>query len=108
MMKGEINMKELKSETILVDRDAYFYLRNIMREQRGCVKLTTEQDDRIWAKAVARGKAGKAMLDDLSMGGGDGTYNGKWWSWSVETMKNMLDAAGYHYEESEPFYYINA
>lgn len=100
-------MNELKSETILVDRDAYFYLRNIMREQRGCVKITKEQDDKIWSKVLAFGKDGKARLTDLSMGGGDGTYNGKWWSWSVETIKKMLDAAGYKYEESEPYYYVN-
>lgn len=42
------------------------------------------------------------ILDDQSMGGGDGTYYGKWNSWSCADLKNILRDAGLSWEELEP------
>lgn len=95
------------SPTIWVDRDAYFYLNRISREQRGCKPLSEELEYKIWQRLTFYGKTDKYQLDNESMGGGDGTYNGRWWSWSVETLRNLLDDAGFKYEIGEDREYIS-
>jgi hypothetical protein len=84
-------------KTILVDKEAYLYLNEISRKERGCSPLTETQKDRIWSRAFKYN--GKRVLDDDSIGGGDGTYCGKWWSWSLETIKDMLTKAGFKFED---------
>lgn len=98
-------LKERTSKTILVSKVAYLYLDRISRIQRGCRRLTTEQEEKLW-KRIPKAK-GKAQLYDESMGGGDGTYNGKWWTWNVETLKRMLDDAGFKYQDGEDLHYFN-
>ena len=98
--------KECISKTILVSRNAYFYLDRLSRIQRGCKPLTVQQEEKFW-KSIYKIN-GKAQLSDNSMGGGDGTYYGKWWSWNVETLKRMLDDGGFKYQEGEDLYYFHA
>lgn len=93
-----------KSDTIYISKEAYLYLLRISRKQRGCKPLDEIAEERIWNKIHKVGD--KFRLDDQSLGGGDGTYKGKWWSWSVDTVKTMLTEAGFEYEEGEPIEYI--
>lgn len=101
-------MKEHTSATILIGRDAHEYLEAICREQRGCKPLSAEQKDRQWDRILKFKDTGMRQVYDDTYGGGDGTYWGKWWSWSVETIKTMLDEANLPYEESEPITWIDA
>lgn len=85
---------------LMVTRPAYEYLRDEMRRQRGCSPLTQEQKDRIWKQLVKFWDSGdKVRLTNNSMGGGDGTYEGKWWSWTTEDLKSMLSEGGFSWEE---------
>lgn len=94
------------TETIYIGRDAYMFLDREQRKQRGCKPISKESEDRLW-KRIMKDKQGRCLVDDNSFGGGDGTYYGKWWSWSVSTIKNMLDEAGFTYEPGKPMEYIN-
>jgi len=93
--------REKVSQTIKVDRNGYFYLRRIERKERGCKPLTEEAEERIWQMITKHGELQEVELDNDSMGGGDGTYWGQWWPWSVQTLKEMLDAAGIRYTDGK-------
>lgn len=88
----------MKQETILIGRDAYIYLDRESRKQRGCNALTIDQYLRRWNRA-SKDANGLHVTYNFSFGGGDGTYDGKWWDWSVNTLKEMLDKAGYSWEQ---------
>lgn len=87
-----------KSDVIGVNKEAYIYLQNIQRVQRGCQPWTPEQQDKMWRRCY-KTKDGLKEIDDESLGGGDGTRNGRWWSWDVETIRGMLKDAGYNWVE---------
>lgn len=93
------------SRTILVGRESYMYLHRIMQEQRGLRPLTPEQEDRLWNRQRLNAD-GLRSCSNNSLGGGDGTYDGRWWDWSVETLKKMLDEADLPYVDGEPIEYI--
>lgn len=93
------------SQTIFIGKEAHFFLSREQSRQRGFKPLPKEAEDRTWAK-MYKPVNGMRMVDDNSYGGGDGTRNGKWWGWKVETIKAMLDEAGLPYEEGEPIEYI--
>ena len=96
-------MKEYTRKTIWISKEAYFYLNRIERQQRGCKQLSAESEERVWNRIPDfRKRCDLVLVDDDSFGGGDGTYYGRWWSWDVETLKKMLDDAGYTYEDGEP------
>lgn len=101
-------MKEHTSDTILIGRDAHEYLNRIQREQRGCKPLTQEQKDRQWTRICKVGDTDMRQVCDETYGGGDGTYNGRWWSWSVATVRKMLDEADFEYVIGEPVTFIDA
>lgn len=98
-------MKQISKHVVLnriaVPRDAFIHLEQLQRKQRGCKPLTDEQLEKIWDKK-SKTKTGMIILDDQSMGGGDGTYYGKWNSWSCADLKNILRDAGLSWEELEP------
>lgn len=89
------------SKSIWIGRDAYMYLSREMRRQRGCKPLNEKQEDKRWKDVIRWGRDEKVRVDDDSFGGGDGTYEGRWWPWSVDTLKRMLTDAGYAYEDGE-------
>lgn len=93
-------MKQIKRKTdiIGVDKEAYQYLNRISRTQRGCKPLNEQQEERIWNRSI-KNKDGVVELDNNSLGGGDGTYNGKWWTWSVDTLRKMLSDGGFSWIE---------
>lgn len=93
------------SEIIGVTKEAYMYLNRICRVQRGCKVLTEELENRLWNRCYKR--EGLKVLDDNSLGGGDGTYYGKWTSWNVETLRQMLRDGGYTWVELGTHEYIN-
>lgn len=97
--------KEKTSKTIYVGKEAYFYLNGIMREQRGRKPLSEEAMEKMWNR-LNKNEKGLREVYDGSFGGGDGTYNGRWWSWSVDTIKEMLDEKGFAYEEGGELKYI--
>ena len=103
-------MRERVTESIYIDREAYMFLDRESRRQRGCKKLSKEGEDNLWKRVTGIKclmRNGKKRVDDNSFGGGDGTYYGKWWSWSIPTIKAMLDKAGFAYEIGEEVRYIN-
>lgn len=87
-----------KSEVIGVSKEAYFYLNRISRAQRGCKPLSTDTEKKIWRRCC-KNKDGLKELYNDSMGGGDGTYNGKWWSWDVDMLRQMLNEGGFTWVE---------
>ena len=92
--------EETKNENthIWVTKEAYFYLRNEMRKQRGFKPLTKEQKEKMIIYITKNGMSNKIRLDHNSLGGGDGTKDGRWWGWNVVTLKSMLKKAGYSFE----------
>ena len=87
------------TESILIGKEAYFFLRNKQRVQRGRKPLSKECEDNLWERVIHYRKDGKCPVTDYSFGGGDGTYEGKWTSWTVKMVKQMLDRAGLEYED---------
>ncbi len=101
-------MREHTSQTILINREAHEYLAELQRVQRGGKPLTPEAKDRQWNRIRKYKDTDMRQVDDNTYGGGDGTYNGRWWSWSVDTIKKMLDEAGLDYEAAEDVTWIDA
>lgn len=99
-------MKEKTRNTLIISKEAYFFLEDESRKQRGCKPLGDEQKERIYRRYVRKTPDGRMIVNDDSLGGGDGTYNGKWWSWSVDDLKRMLDEKGFSYEDGETEKYI--
>lgn len=99
-------MNQRKTKTIIVDREAYFFLDRKQRQERGGRPLTTEAEDRFWERFVQKDKNNLVELTDLSFGGGDGTHDGKWWPWNVDTLKKMLSEAGLSFKEGPDTEYI--
>ncbi len=98
-MKQISRHKNLKR--IGVTRDGFILLEKMSRHQRGCKPLNDDQLERMWQKR-AKTPEGFAILDDESMGGGDGTYYGKWTSWSCDDLKSILSDAGMTWIDLEP------
>lgn len=98
-MKNVSRHKSL--ERIGVDKEAFFYLVDLSREQRGCGVLTDVARDRIWRRRKETDDD-LVILNDESMGGGDGTYYGRWTSWSCEELKSLLQKAGHTWVDLEP------
>ena len=69
-----------------------------MRKQRGFKPLTKEQKEKMIIYITKNGMSNKIRLDHNSLGGGDGTKDGRWWGWNVVTLKSMLKKAGYSFE----------
>ena len=99
-------MVKKMTEIIGVTKEAYFYLNRISRQQRGCKPLTEVQEDKMW-KRCYKNKDGLKVLDDNSIGGGDGTYDGRWTTWNVNTLRQMLTEGGFTYIELGTQEYIN-
>lgn len=99
-------MKVKTSKSIWIDEQAWLYLKRTSRSQRGCKPLTEEQEQRLWNKAP-KNKNGLFQVWDETFGGGDGTYNGRWWSWKTETVCEMLEEKGYQYTHGDIVEYIN-
>ena len=100
----------MTSETIYVSKEAYKALNDISRKQRGCKALTSEQYEKMFARMSGEPciKNDLIRLDDLSMGGGDGTYFGKWTRWSVADLKKMLSELGFEWKQGEELNYTFA
>lgn len=92
---------KVTTKRIWVEQESYMFLNRICREQRGCKPLSNESEDRMWKHIMKSfdAKDGMYGLEDASLGGGDGRYNGRWWSWSVDTMIKMLDEANMPYTD---------
>ena len=106
-MKHVSNHKRLNR--IAVNKEAFIYLERLSRAQRGCKPLSPEQLDGIWQRRLAAYSNKQSpdvssllILDDESMGGGDGSYYGKWSRWSCADLKQILSEAGLTWSELEP------
>lgn len=97
-------MKEFVHDTILIGKEAHIFLMNEERKQRGCKPLSAEAHDRMWNRIPKYKETDMRQVDCETYGGGDGTYSGKWWSWSVDEIKTMLQTAGYKWYECEPIH----
>ena len=92
----------MKIETIYIPKEAYFKLRNRERRERGCAELSEEVLERSWRRIPDfRKENGMIRVDKDSLGGGDGTRNGKWTSWDVPTLKKMTEELGYSWKQGE-------
>lgn len=87
-----------KLNRIAVDREAFIYLFGLSRKQRGCKPLSKELQERVWDRKL-KTSDGYVILDDGSLGGGDGTYYGRWTSWRCDDLKNLLKEAGYSWKD---------
>lgn len=85
-------------DKIAVEKQAFLYLTGLMREQRGCKPLSDEAKEKVWNRRK-KTSDGMAILDDDSMGGGDGTYYGRWTSWNCNDLKHLLSEAGYGWKD---------
>ena len=92
----------MKLETIYIPKEAYFKLTNRSRLERGCKPLEEESLEKRWQRIPALRKDGDFIrVDNDSLGGGDGTYYGKWTSWDVPTLKRMVEEMGYTWKQGE-------
>lgn len=83
---------------IAVNKEAYLFLIERSRKERGCKPLSDQAKERMWAR-TRKNANGKRVLDDESLGGGDGTYYGKWTSWTCEDLKKLLTEGGHEWED---------
>lgn len=106
--KEQNKMKVKTSKTIWIGKKAYFFLEAEGRKQRGCKPLSKEQKEKIWRriKGLSTFKNGQYQITDNHFGGGDGTYNGKWWDWSIDTVIEMLEENGFKYRVGRKQEYI--
>lgn len=104
----KINRNIHKSRTIWIGKKAYFFLNREGRKQRGCKPLSKEQEEKIWRriKNLSKFRNGQYKIDDGSFGGGDGTYDGKWWDWSLDYIMKLLDENGFSYRKGRTVEYI--
>lgn len=104
-----MNRNIRKSRTLWIGKKAYFFLRREERKQRGCKPLTEKQEENVWRKIKASPnfRNGQYQIDNDSFGGGDGTYEGKWWAWSVDYIMKMLDDNGLSYRKGHVVEYID-
>ena len=98
-------MKLVKSKSIFIGKEAHFFLDEESRKQRGCKCLSKEAKEKQWMR-IPKVDGLRNVIDD-TYGGGDGTYHGKWTSWSVEDIKRMLNEAGLSYVEGPEVEYID-
>lgn len=101
-------MKVKTSHTIWIGENAYLFLSEEERKQRGCKPRSNLQKEKVWerVKKSPRCRNGQYNVSNNSFGGGDGTYNGRWCSWSVEDIIKMLDKNGFEYRNGEEIEYI--
>lgn len=77
--------------------------------KEGGKPLTEKQEENVWRKIKASPnfRNGQYQIDDNSFGGGDGTYNGRWWAWSIDYIMKMLDENGLSYRKGHVIEYID-
>jgi len=92
----------MKLETIYIPKQAYLQLTKRQRAERGCRPLSEEALEKLWTRIPQARKDGDFIrVDKDSLGGGDGTYYGKWTSWDVPTLKRMTEELGYSWKQGE-------
>jgi hypothetical protein len=97
----------MTKESIYIPKEAYFKLNQRGRAERGCKPLSEDAQERMWSRIPEQRKKGDMIrVDKDSLGGGDGTYYGKWTSWDVPTLKRMVEELGFSWEEGEVIEYI--
>lgn len=95
----------MKLNTLIIGKEAYFYLNHLSREQRGTHQLSPEFEEKMWKKVERFSKncfntqPGETQIDEYTFGG---ARNGKWVSWYIDDLKEILDEAGYPYKEGQP------
>ena len=101
-------MRAKTSRTIWIGKNAYLFLDEEERKQRGCKPLSNDQKEKLWErlKKSPRFRNGQYNVYNNSFGGGDGTYNGRWRSWPVEEIIRMLEKNGLEYQNGEEMEYI--
>lgn len=97
----------MTKESIYIPKEAYFKLTQRSRAERGCKPLSEDAQERMWNRILEQRKKGDMIrVDKDSLGGGDGTYYGKWTSWDVPTLKRMVEELGFSWEDGEVIEYI--
>ena len=96
-----MRQQEAVRDTIYIGKEAYMYLLRTQRAQRGCSMLTEEQEGRIWDR-MPKSSEGLRKVTRDSFGGAAGGVYGRWTSWSLEKVKQILSEAGYTWKEGEP------
>ena len=94
--------RHIRLERIAVGREALEYLEQTSRVQRGCKPLNADQLERFFSRRRQKTPEGKFILDDESLGGGDGTYYGRWTTWKCSDLKRMLKEKGFSWEDLDP------
>lgn len=84
-------------EAILISKEAYTYLHNKQREYYGKRPWTEEQAEKWWRRCYK--VRGKQLVTRESYGVNKG---GRWHSWTVPEIKDMLTKAGFEYEDTDP------
>lgn len=93
-------------ESIYIPKEAYLRLNELSRRQRGCKPLSEDVQEEMWCRIPdCRKKGNMIRVDKDSLGGGDGTYYGKWTSWDVPTLKKMVEDMGFTWEQGENIEY---
>lgn len=102
----------MKKRTLLVPLESLLYLEDQCHLQRGGHHTTEKTIERLTREMEKPHNKNGYMLFDGSFGGAVGdpknSYEeGRWTSWSIDTVKEMLDKQGLPYQDGEDIDVIN-
>ena len=102
-------MRERISKLIWTSKKAYFFLDDMDRKSKGLKPLTAEGKARRWDRVKAGGniRNGYVEITDNSFSFGDGTYDSRWRTVTVDEIVAILEANGFKYRKGKPVKYID-
>ena len=89
-----IRSRAVKRHAIKIELDGYLYLQNRLHKERCGEDLSESHIERLTANFKNHYKTCELTMDGDYGGTTDGTPQGKWTSWTVEQMAEMLTEAG--------------
>lgn len=88
-------MREFKHETIIIEKDAWQFLKNKSVTERGFKPLSQEQLDRIWSRDDFKNEAGKKYpITDNEIRISPNTFAIRW-----DRVKSSLEENGFKYRQ---------
>lgn len=102
-------MKTHTSKSIWTSKKAYFFLNTMDRKSKGLEPLSVDGVERLWnyIKLHSDFKNGQVKITDNSFSFGDGTYDSRWRSLTVDEIVSILNENGFKFRNGKAVEYIN-